>query len=76
VASNPPYGVRIGDTGALRNLYAQFGNVLRRQRPGWDVALLSADRPLEHQTRLPFEDRLRTRNGGIPVHLVVARVPA
>ncbi|MDB4878255.1 MAG: methylase [Gemmatimonadetes bacterium] len=76
IASNPPYGVRIGDTTGLRNLYAQLGNVARRQRPGWELALLSADRPLEQQTKLAFEERFRTRNGGIPVHLVVARVPA
>jgi hypothetical protein len=47
---------------------------VRRQRPGWDVALLSADRPLERQTQLPFEERFRTRNGGIPVRLVVAQM--
>ena len=74
VAANPPYGVRLGDSTALRNLYAQFGKVVFSRRAGWDVALLSADRPLEAQTRLAFEERLRTRNGGIPVHLVVARV--
>jgi putative N6-adenine-specific DNA methylase len=74
IASNPPYGVRLGDTTGLRNLYAQLGNVVRRQRPGWDVALLSADRPLERQTQLPFEERFRTRNGGIPVRLVVAQM--
>jgi len=73
VACNPPYGVRVGETVALRNLYAQFGNVMRRNRPQWDVALLSADRPLEQQTKLQFEEKLRTRNGGIPVRLVIAR---
>lgn len=76
IASNPPYGVRIGDSTALRNLYAQLGNVARRRRAGWSLALLSADRALEQQTRLPFEERLRTRNGGIPVRLMVARVPS
>lgn len=75
IAANPPYGIRIGETTALRNLYAQLGNIARRRRAGWDLALLSADRSLEHQARLPFIERLRTRNGGIPVRLVVARVP-
>jgi putative N6-adenine-specific DNA methylase len=76
VASNPPYGVRVGETDPLRNLYAQLGNVLRRRRPGWTVALLSADPRLEQQTRLSFTEALRTRNGGIPVRLVVATVPS
>ena len=74
IASNPPYGVRIGDTDRLRNLYAQLGNVARRQRPGWMLALLSADRALERHVGLRFEERFATRNGGIPVRLVVANV--
>ena len=72
IASNPPYGVRIGESDGLRNLYAQLGNVIRGSRPGWRIALLSADRALERQLRLPLEERLRTRNGGIPVRVVTA----
>jgi putative N6-adenine-specific DNA methylase len=74
IATNPPYGVRIGDSDPLRNLYAQLGNVTRRQRAGWTLALLSADRHLEHQTGLKFEEQFHTRNGGIPIHLVTASV--
>jgi putative N6-adenine-specific DNA methylase len=40
VVTNPPYGVRVSEGKDLRNLYAQFGNVLRRQCPGWNVAVL------------------------------------
>jgi putative N6-adenine-specific DNA methylase len=75
LASNPPYGVRVGESDELRNLYAQLGNVARRQRPGWSLALLSADKRLEQQTRFAFEEQLRTRNGGIPVRIVTARMP-
>jgi putative N6-adenine-specific DNA methylase len=74
VAVNPPYGVRVGESAPLRNLYAQLGNVLRAQRPGWRLALLSADRTLERQIHLTLEERLATRNGGIPVKLFTARV--
>ncbi|MGH7618071.1 MAG: THUMP domain-containing class I SAM-dependent RNA methyltransferase [Gemmatimonadaceae bacterium] len=70
IASNPPYGVRIGDGDRLRNLYAQLGNVARRARPGWTVALLSADRALDREVGR-LEERFATRNGGIPVRLVV-----
>jgi len=76
VALNPPYGVRIGESDQLRNLYAQLGNVMRRQRSGWTLAMLSADRQLERQTRLALDEKLRTRNGGIPVRLVMAAPPA
>jgi putative N6-adenine-specific DNA methylase len=71
IACNPPYGVRVGDRERLRDLYAQLGNVVRRSRPGWQVALLSADRTLERQTRLTLEERFRTSNGGIPVRLMI-----
>ncbi len=74
--ANPPYGVRVGDSEALKNLYAQLGNVMRKQRPRWTLALLSADRNLERQTRLPLEERFHTRNGGIAVRLVTATQPA
>lgn len=70
VASNPPYGVRVGETEGLRNLYAQLGKVLRARRSGWSIALLSADRKLERQMEIDFTDRLATKNGGIPVRLV------
>lgn len=76
IAVNPPYGVRIGESDQLSNLYAQLGNVTRKQRAGWSLVMLSADRQLERQTRLAFEEKLRTRNGGIPVRLVMATSPA
>jgi putative N6-adenine-specific DNA methylase len=75
VASNPPYGVRVGESERLRNLYAQLGNVLRAKRPGWRLALLSADRGLERQLGLELDTKLTTRNGGIPVRLVMADMP-
>jgi putative N6-adenine-specific DNA methylase len=74
IASNPPYGVRVGETDRLRNLYAQLGNVARATRPGWTVALLSADRNLERQLHLDLDENFRTRNGGIPVRLVTATI--
>ena len=75
VAVNPPYGVRIGATNPLRNLYARLGDVMRLRRAGWRFAVLSADRVLERQLALPLKEKLRTRNGGISVRLVVANVP-
>ena len=70
VVSNPPYGVRLGDTAPLRNLYAQLGKMLRARASGWTVGLLTADRALERQVGVAFRDAFRTSNGGIPVRLV------
>jgi putative N6-adenine-specific DNA methylase len=74
MVANPPYGVRVGGEGGdLRNLYSALGRVARERCPGWTVALLSADPRLEGQVRIPFAEAFRTRNGGIPVRLVVGR---
>lgn len=72
---NPPYGVRVGNKKPLRDLFAQLGNVARTRAPGWRLAMLSADRDLERQVRLPFVEQWKSSNGGIPVRLVVAEVP-
>ena len=70
IITNPPYGVRVGERSALRNLYAAFGTVVRERRPGWRMAMLSGDRVLAGQTGFRFEDLLHTTNGGIPVRII------
>ncbi|MGH7593668.1 MAG: THUMP domain-containing class I SAM-dependent RNA methyltransferase, partial [Gemmatimonadales bacterium] len=70
LVTNPPYGARIGERTGLRDLYAALGRVLRERRPGWRLAMLSADRMLEAQTQLKLEEVIRTTNGGIPVRVV------
>src|SRR5688500_14858904 len=75
VIINPPYGVRVGERDPLRNLYAALGRTLRDRCPGWTLARLSPDHALERQVGIPLDEALRTSNGGIPVRLVVGRVP-
>jgi putative N6-adenine-specific DNA methylase len=74
IVTNPPYGVRVGERGPLRNLYAQLGKVLKEKAKGYTLALLSADKTLDSMLRLPLEEVFRTRNGGIPVRLMRGRV--
>jgi putative N6-adenine-specific DNA methylase len=74
LVTNPPYGVRVGETKALRDLYAQLGNVARRSCAGWTIAMLSASAELERQVKVPFTVAIKTRNGGLPVRIVTARV--
>lgn len=75
IVINPPYGVRVGERDPLRNLYAALGHTLRTGAPGWTLALLSPDHALERQVGIPLDEALRTSNGGIPVRLMVGRVP-
>ncbi|HJR36694.1 MAG TPA: hypothetical protein VJ817_17190 [Gemmatimonadales bacterium] len=71
LATNPPYGIRVGDRRALRDLYRGFGALARERWAAWSVALLSADAGLLGETGLPLGVRWSSNNGGIPVQLVV-----
>jgi len=72
IVTNPPYGKRVaGD----ERLFTQLGDVARRRFGGWTMALLVADPRAARATGLALEERLRTVNGGIPVHLLVGAVP-
>ncbi len=75
VVTNPPYGARVGDRTALRDLYAQLGNVVRKRCPGWRVVIVSADRMLEGQVGLDWRELVATENGGLQVRFIAAEVP-
>lgn len=74
--TNPPYGVRVGDPRALRDLYARLGQVARERLAGWRLTLLLPTVPLERATGLAFTESLRTSNGGLTVRVVHARAQA
>ncbi|MBM3132685.1 MAG: class I SAM-dependent RNA methyltransferase [Chloroflexi bacterium] len=69
VVTNPPYGLRVSANKDLRNLYAQFGNVLRAGCPGWHIALLCSDLRLLGQMGMRLDSSLSVDNGGITVRL-------
>jgi putative N6-adenine-specific DNA methylase len=75
ILTNPPYGVRMGESDDLRNLYARLGTELRAKQ-GWRAGILTSDAALIRQTRLPLVPRFSTRNGGIPVSFLVSEKPA
>jgi putative N6-adenine-specific DNA methylase len=69
VVTNPPYGLRLGKSGDLRNLYAQFGNVLREKCPGWNLSVLCSDPILLGQMQLRLDTSMALTTGGIHVRL-------
>jgi putative N6-adenine-specific DNA methylase len=71
ILTNPPYGVRVGETADLRNLYAKLGSELKT-KPRWRLGILTSDSALVRQTRLPLRPRFGTSNGGIPVSYFVS----
>ena len=76
VVTNPPYGTRLNQGGDLRDLYAQFGNVLRQKCPGWKLSILCSDPILLGQLQLGLETTLSTTNGGIHVRLSRGMLPS
>ena len=71
ILTNPPYGVRVGESDDLRNLYAKLGSALK-SKPGWRLGILTSDSALVRQTRLSLRPRFSTSNGGIPVSYFVS----
>jgi 23S rRNA G2445 N2-methylase RlmL len=74
VASNPPYGLRVSHQKDLRNLYAQFGNVLRSKCPDWRFAVLCSDARLFSHSGLHSDSQFSFENGGVPVKLYCGTV--
>ena len=74
VATNPPYGVRVGDKRDVRNLYARLGQVLRENRRGWRVALYTPEVRLAAELGLRLKPLFRTSNGGIRVAALTGTV--
>ncbi len=74
ILTNPPYGIRVGERGDLRDLYATLGANLRNKQ-GWRLGVLTTDRVLVGQMRLPLRSRFDSRNGGIPVSFLVSEKP-
>jgi len=70
VVCNPPYGHRLGDASALRDLYATLGR--RVADGGHRLCVLVADDRLAVATGLTFHERFATSNGGIAVRCLVS----
>lgn len=70
--TNPPYGARLGDVAALRDLYARFGQLARGPFAAWRSGMLAADAALVGQAKLEMRVAWQSVNGGIPVALMLA----
>ena len=74
VVTNPPYGVRVRSGHDLRDLYDQFGKILRLNCPDWLAAILCSDPVLLGHTRLKFDRHYSFNNGGINVQLACGKI--
>ncbi|MFZ6179654.1 bifunctional 23S rRNA (guanine(2069)-N(7))-methyltransferase RlmK/23S rRNA (guanine(2445)-N(2))-methyltransferase RlmL [Nannocystis pusilla] len=75
VATNPPYGERLGVRADMPALYELLGERLRDHFGGWKAAILAPDLELGHAIGLRAERRHVLYNGAIPVNLLRFDVP-
>jgi putative N6-adenine-specific DNA methylase len=71
LVTNPPYGKRV-DGGEVGEVFAALGRAVRGQ-PDWRLGVLVADQAVARRSGLRLDERLHTKNGGIPVTFLVTR---
>lgn len=72
IASNPPWGERIGDTRDVARLYRDFGAWMRARCAGFHVALLVPTGAIAHELGLKGAESTRVLNGGIECSILRA----
>ena len=76
IAVNPPYGERLGETDALRELYALLGARLREGYLGWEAAVFTGNPPLGRELGINARRTHRMMNGPIECRLLRIRIEA
>jgi len=67
---NPPYGERLGEADALRELYAELGRVLRERFVGWQAAVFTGNPGLGLELKLTAKRTHRLHNGPLEARLL------
>ncbi|MCU0868018.1 MAG: THUMP domain-containing protein [Burkholderiales bacterium] len=74
--TNPPYGVRLGDTRALQALYPRLGDQLKQRYAGWRAFFFSGDPELAKCIGLKTSRRTPLFNGALECRLYEYRMVA
>lgn len=69
MVTNPPYGVRLGETPQLAEFYPRLGNALKARFTGWRCYFFSADTDLAKLIRLKATRRTPLFNGPLECRL-------
>lgn len=70
VVSNPPYGERLGEESALKELYKQIGEVLKSRFGGWQAYVFAGNLPLARNIELEATEKFRLNNGPLECRLL------
>jgi len=76
IVSNPPYGTRLADSGALAAFYPRLGDALKQRFAGWSAFLLSGDPRLPKMIGLKASRRTPLYNGALECRLYEYRLVA
>jgi putative N6-adenine-specific DNA methylase len=69
IVTNPPYGVRLGDTSELAEFYPKLGDLLKQKFSGWRAYILSSDMALPKLIHLAASKRTPLFNGALECRL-------
>ena len=70
IITNPPYGVRLGETEALRKLYKEFGDFLKRKCSGTTAYVYCGNTALIKDIGLKPEKKIQLINGNLDGRLL------
>lgn len=73
IVTNPPYGMRVGDRVAAREVYTALGRLLQGRGVEWRAVVMLADRALGRDIGVEWRRLAHTSNGGIPVDIAAFR---
>ncbi|GJG87127.1 RNA methyltransferase [Gemmatimonadetes bacterium T265] len=75
LVTNPPYGKRLGEADALRDLWARLGQFAHVRCPGWRMGVLAPGGLVGARLDVPLATVAATRNGGLAVDIAVGAIP-
>ena len=76
IVTNPPYGIRLAQSGALADMYPRLGDALKRRFADWTAYVLSGDPRLPKLIGLKASRRTPLHNGAIECRLYEYRLIA
>jgi putative N6-adenine-specific DNA methylase len=70
IATNPPYGRRMGEQQRLEDFYPRLGDMLKKKFSGWNAYIITADPLLPKRIRLAASRRIPLFNGSLECRLL------
>ena len=76
IVTNPPYGVRLGETHELAEFYPKLGDALKQRFSGWRAYIFTGDARMPKLIRLAASRRTPLFNGALECRLLEYKIMA